>query len=121
MDVLFLLIEHKQRTQYKLLLQQSHIRRAVRDKHVSSGMGNGKGHATRHEDGLRRDATGMKDGHFIGIDRNGITPVGTVQRGNANCGGTAHTDGPTVRMLVLGRNLHLLCHFGAVNGFHTHN
>lgn len=57
------------------LQTSTHIGWSVRDKHVSSSVRNGKRDLTVHQDTLRRDTTGMKDGNLMWLQFNCITPI----------------------------------------------
>jgi hypothetical protein len=88
---------------------------------VSGGVRNGEWDSTGHENSLGRDTARMENWNFIRLDRNGVTPVGRIQRSNANGSGATHTHGAAVRVLVFARNFHFLGDHCAVNRLHAYD
>jgi len=103
------------------LLQDAHVRRQVRDKHVSRRVRNGERHLAFHQCRLRCHPARVKDGHFVVPHRNGFAPIRLVNIVNANGSGTTHADGCSVRVRVLACDFHLLGDFQTWNGFHAHH
>jgi len=85
---------------YNIPVLDPHVRRQISNEHVSCAVGNGKGNLAVHQNALRRDTTGMKDGHLIRSDINLIAPVGLVNVRDTNSDTTAHGDGSSMGMGV---------------------
>src|SRR2546422_644456 len=85
------------------------LNRDIGDEHMPWRVRDHHRHVRREGNCLRGDATCPEDGHFAGLERERLAPIGLCEVGDAETRGVTDMDRCAVRPLVSGGDAHGVC------------